>query len=76
VDLDLAAKEEEHRLQTFNEEEDVHALLCVGAGIDLDMPGMGIGIGSTSPTPTDYTVDLCPLISCWEPRQRPRGWPY
>lgn len=61
MDLDLAAKEEEHRLQMFNE-EDAHALFCVGAGIDLDRSGMGIGIGSTSPKPTDYTVDLCPLI--------------
>jgi hypothetical protein len=50
MDLDLAAEEEEHRLETFNKEEDSRAaLLGVNAGTT-------IGIGSTRPNPADSMV--------------------
>jgi hypothetical protein len=50
MDLDPAAEEEQHRLETFNEEEDSRAALL---GVDAETT---IGIGSTRPNPTEFMV--------------------
>lgn len=48
--LDIATEEEEHRLETFNEEEDSRVALL---GVDA---GTTIGIGSTWLNPTESMV--------------------